>query len=169
MKLFENPKSGVWCALKSRPDTSGCVAYSSVCDDEPQCANNLDEIDCPVLTEWADWSACSVTCDSGRTRRERYCEIGNSTFDCNGQTYQEEPCFLGDCSSNVTWSEWSECSGKISRHHSTGFRFTDFIYKFSDLWFRIPRAPKRMRRKYLLMPKWLQGKKSIQLSYCTFI
>lgn len=109
----EDDCSGIWCPLTKSPTSSGCVRYSSVCDGEAQCANDLDESNCPVWSSWAEWSPCSVTCGSGRTRRERHCDKStNSTLDCNGQRYQDEPCFLKDCHSNVTWSQWSSCSGK---------------------------------------------------------
>ena len=112
----ESECSGVWCPLSNRPSTSGCLKYSSICDGESQCANDLDETNCPTWSDWAAWSECSVTCGSGRTRRQRYCNAQeglNSTLACNGQLYQEEPCFLGECYSNVTWSQWSKCSGRV--------------------------------------------------------
>ena len=106
--------SGMWCPLKSF-NKDGCVAITSVCDGSAQCSNDLDEAACPTWTEWENWSECSVTCGSGQISRSRDCQYQNLTndiaaFDCIGNSYQAEPCFLEECAFNSTWSSWTECS-----------------------------------------------------------
>lgn len=67
---------------------------------------------CPVDGEWnawTGWSACSVTCGSGRETRTRHCnnpapEYGGKM--CPGNTTESKSCYPAYCSVDGGWSVW---------------------------------------------------------------
>lgn len=90
------------------------------------------------VTEWSEWTSCSVSCDEGLRKRRRnffrrYFDdmqnknitelINKNDWICRNkdgttiETKQVEKCMLRDCSLYTEWSEWSSCSRVCS-----GFR-----------------------------------------------
>ncbi|XP_064108632.1 spondin-1-like isoform X2 [Macrobrachium nipponense] len=76
--------------LKPTTEKDTCVADTPVCDDDPG-----DEIspDCAV-TQWTDWSPCSVTCGEGAITRTRHFLVPAASRDnCYVKRMDKRPCF----------------------------------------------------------------------------
>ena len=60
----------------------------------------LDTYPCPCeLSEWSEWSSCSVTCEEGTKSRSRYVmkNATNGGPECEGPHDQGETCNMGCC------------------------------------------------------------------------
>lgn len=68
------------------------------------------------LTEWTEWSACSVSCEEGIITRSRTCTnppAQNGGLDCLDHLSEDETCNEGACPVDGNWSDWhlwSTCS-----------------------------------------------------------
>ncbi|XP_061163025.1 A disintegrin and metalloproteinase with thrombospondin motifs adt-1-like [Saccostrea echinata] len=80
---------------------------------------NCTIADCPVDTEWSDWTAwgdCSVSCGSGYQQRSRNCtnpRPQNSGLNCLGTIAETQTCNPSPCPINggfSSWNNWSSCS-----------------------------------------------------------
>ncbi|KAI6650257.1 Thrombospondin-2-like [Oopsacas minuta] len=68
-----------------------------------------------TLTDWSDWSECSVTCGEGVQDRRRTCtnllygpippEAPGVRYKCDGLKYQRDSCFT-PCPIHGGWSDW---------------------------------------------------------------
>ncbi|XP_052812234.1 hemicentin-1-like [Mya arenaria] len=76
------------------------------------CVNQL----CPVhggWARWSGWSSCSVTCDTGLSKRTRSCtnpipdRFGDNCF---GDSQDYRVCMDTSCSSWTSWNAWGDCS-----------------------------------------------------------
>merc|ERR1712136_438814 len=68
------------CAGGTRIGFRVCVngeAGDEGCPGEDSLVENCNTQECPEWTSWYPWSACSVSCGSGKTMRSRQCEHGN--------------------------------------------------------------------------------------------
>lgn len=54
-----------------------------------------------VVTNWSDWSACSVTCGPGTRSRSRTCEQGTDGVACPTTLTETEDCIDFLCSSTT--------------------------------------------------------------------
>ncbi|KAL4226916.1 hypothetical protein ACF0H5_014894 [Mactra antiquata] len=73
------------------------------------CSTNLCPVD-GVLSEWSQWSVCSVTCAGGTRSRNRTCDfdaVAPHGDDCVGDLTATEACNTERCPVNGHWSEWS--------------------------------------------------------------
>jgi len=83
-------------------------------------------VNCEV-SDWTDWSECSVTCDGGTQKQVRkviqYAEKGGRQ--CPDQLQKSRGCNPDSCDTCQTteWSKWSDCACKIGpRATKTRFR-----------------------------------------------
>lgn len=90
-----------------------------------QCNLAACMIDCS-LTDWQEWSACSVSCGPGITERSRSVAVAaaNGGKECSSedQLYEKKYCSLPSCPVDCEWTDWTEweacsvtCGGKSSR------------------------------------------------------
>ncbi|XP_013395220.1 A disintegrin and metalloproteinase with thrombospondin motifs adt-1-like, partial [Lingula anatina] len=72
---------------------------------------------CPVdgyLTQWLEWTECSVTCGGGSQERNRTCvepQYGGQS--CHGELHENRSCNIRNCPVDgflTQWSEWRECN-----------------------------------------------------------
>jgi hypothetical protein len=110
--------------MDSSKDVCLCGPLSMASDVDTNCVNQIEY----TLTEWSEWSACSVDCGQGVQQRQKNClkkQIGpngeiiseelidNNKWLCdnNGQDIVEfKDCELPQCEMYSEWSEWSLCS-----------------------------------------------------------
>ncbi|XP_063223488.1 spondin-1 [Bacillus rossius redtenbacheri] len=78
-------------------DGNGNEEYTEENEENPEGQTET----CPYMSEWSDWSPCSVTCGRGSRIRNRYSDealedmatgAGESDEDCDATTVQEEEC-----------------------------------------------------------------------------
>lgn len=82
----------------------GCLGDAA---QEQQC--NIQE--CPYLSNWGEWGACSQTCNEGVQERNRECRNGNvGDLGCEGETTETKVCYLKACVFWTPWTEFGACS-----------------------------------------------------------
>lgn len=106
-KVDYKSKSNSWCGTTSDVDADGMwgevKGFSDCLPEDGQ------------WNSWGEWSACSVTCDSGEKTGSRTC---NGPFDggqvCPGESTQTGTCNEGSCNGTTDgsclWSEWGDTS-----------------------------------------------------------
>lgn len=86
------------------------------CDGEGRELRSCNKNDCPVWTEWTDWSACTVSCGGGIKVKTRECTlpqvlgIERLKLLCPGESSETASCSEEACPKPTQWSEWSPCS-----------------------------------------------------------
>uniref|UniRef100_A0A672GF67 Spondin-1 n=1 Tax=Salarias fasciatus TaxID=181472 RepID=A0A672GF67_SALFA len=95
------PEDGSLCQLHTQ-ETDRCV----VCCSAPSSC---------VVTEWAEWDACSATCGMGVRRRERMVKMAPTDGSmCETPLAELEKCLMPECRSAPCmlspWSDWTRCS-----------------------------------------------------------
>lgn len=73
---------------------------------------------------WSDWSPCSSTCGWGIQNRHRSC-LADDSANCYGESVQEQPCQIDECSSMLgwnPWTAWSECDNNNEQHRKRSCR-----------------------------------------------
>ena len=72
-----------------------------------------------MWSPWGAWSACSATCGSGLTSRERTCEPAGST--CPGKASEQKECESrsGPCLEWSPWGSWTSCSATCGSGRQT--------------------------------------------------
>uniref|UniRef100_A0A671KR26 Spondin-1 n=1 Tax=Sinocyclocheilus anshuiensis TaxID=1608454 RepID=A0A671KR26_9TELE len=96
------PEDGSSCTLPTE-ETEKCVVNE---DCSPSSC---------VVTEWAEWEPCSVSCGVGMRKRERMMKMEASDGSpCRAQLVEAEKCMMPECNEVVCmlspWSDWGECS-----------------------------------------------------------
>uniref|UniRef100_A0A671RK73 Adhesion G protein-coupled receptor B2-like n=1 Tax=Sinocyclocheilus anshuiensis TaxID=1608454 RepID=A0A671RK73_9TELE len=69
---------------------------------------------CPVEGQWLDWAAwsqCSVTCDSGTQQRQRRCSVSvHGWAECKGPHAETRECTNPSCGGGGNWGAWNHWS-----------------------------------------------------------
>ncbi|XP_061628629.1 spondin-1b isoform X2 [Phyllopteryx taeniolatus] len=105
--IKQYPEDGSLCQLNTE-ETEKCVVNE-------ECSASS----C-VVTEWAEWDPCSVSCGMGMRRRERMVKmppIDGSM--CKTEVAEVDKCMMPDCFTIPCmlspWSDWSECGVTCGR------------------------------------------------------
>ena len=86
------------------------------CDGDTWEMRPCNENDCPVWTDWTNWSPCTRTCGGGKKVKTRKCVLPDSLglekirLFCPGDEEVIEDCNRKTCPTPGPWSEWGECS-----------------------------------------------------------
>uniref|UniRef100_A0A672KL19 Adhesion G protein-coupled receptor B2 n=1 Tax=Sinocyclocheilus grahami TaxID=75366 RepID=A0A672KL19_SINGR len=69
---------------------------------------------CPVEGQWLDWAAwsqCSVSCDSGTQQRQRRCSVSvHGWAECKGPHAETRECTNPSCGGGGNWGAWNHWS-----------------------------------------------------------
>ena len=85
------------------------------CEGKSLQSQECNSNDCPVWTEWSEWTACSVTCGGGKRQKSRECVLpdgarSDEPLFCPGNDLMEEKCNENKCPELGPWSEWTQCT-----------------------------------------------------------
>jgi hypothetical protein len=86
------------------------------CDGDTWEMRACNEKDCPVWTDWTEWSPCTRSCGGGKKVKTRKCVLPESLgperlrLFCPGDEEVIEDCNKSACPVPGEWSDWSECS-----------------------------------------------------------
>ncbi|XP_022252033.1 coadhesin-like, partial [Limulus polyphemus] len=79
-----------------------------------------------LMTSWSEWSACSVTCGEYGTQESIRTRIGQpGAYNVSKELKWTKPCFLGRCTEDGGWSEWSnwtECTALCGKGNQVRLR-----------------------------------------------
>ena len=67
---------------------------------------NTDE--CPVYTEWAEWTECTVPCGGGTKKQIRECLVEDKCEE--DETETADVCNESPCPEWTPWTEWGQCT-----------------------------------------------------------
>ena len=89
-----------------------CLGHScgGYCEGLNHESKSCNEECCPVngtWADWADWSACTVTCGRGTQVRHRNCIDSECGGSCDGTDLDTRSCNTDCCLVNGSWTEWS--------------------------------------------------------------
>ncbi|XP_078487952.1 uncharacterized protein LOC100179634 isoform X3 [Ciona intestinalis] len=93
------------------------------CEDESIMSETCNEMPCPAVSDWSDWSACSRSCGGGTRSQSRGCFLGQTrtrSNQCEGGLTVVENCNVQTCPYWEQWSPYSPCSVTCGR--GTSFR-----------------------------------------------
>ncbi|CAB1450949.1 unnamed protein product [Pleuronectes platessa] len=106
----------VTCGRGSRTRTRKCVkGGEAVACGRPDIQTKLCNIAvCPVegqWLEWAPWSKCSVTCNTGTQERQRRCSSSvHGWAECKGPHQESRDCVNPSCGGGGNWGSWNHWS-----------------------------------------------------------
>uniref|UniRef100_A0A667WRH8 Adhesion G protein-coupled receptor B2 n=1 Tax=Myripristis murdjan TaxID=586833 RepID=A0A667WRH8_9TELE len=113
--------------------TRSCVSspYGTLCSGalrETRMCNNTAS--CPVEGQWLDWapwSRCSVTCNTGTQQRQRRCSSSvHGWAECKGPHQESRECTNPACGGNWgSWNHWSLCSKTCDSGWQRRFRMCE--------------------------------------------
>ena len=96
------------------PKNSGSNDYG--CAGEPWEMRSCNDKDCPIWTDWSDWSPCTRSCGGGKRVKTRQCVLPETLgkeklrLFCPGDEEVIEDCNTERCPVPGQWTEWSQCS-----------------------------------------------------------
>ncbi|XP_047200119.1 adhesion G protein-coupled receptor B2 isoform X16 [Hippoglossus stenolepis] len=106
----------VTCGRGSRTRTRKCVkGGEAVACGRPDIQTKLCNIAvCPVegqWLEWAPWSKCSATCNTGTQERQRRCSSSaHGWAECKGPHQESRDCVNPSCGGGGNWGSWNHWS-----------------------------------------------------------
>uniref|UniRef100_A0A3Q1JPE6 ADAM metallopeptidase with thrombospondin type 1 motif, 16 n=1 Tax=Anabas testudineus TaxID=64144 RepID=A0A3Q1JPE6_ANATE len=109
------------CETKFMPAAEGSACGPDMWCRRGQCVKQGDEGPRPQhghWSEWSSWSACSRSCESGVTYRDRQCNNPRPAFGgkfCEGPSRSYKLCNTGDCPPNATDYRAQQCAEFNSR------------------------------------------------------
>ncbi|XP_052781602.1 SCO-spondin-like isoform X2 [Mya arenaria] len=92
------------------PDTPHGQDCGNYTHENQTCNNNKCPVD-GVLTEWSEWSACTVTCGGGTMYHNRTCYFPPDVphgLDCKRRLENTKTCNTNKCPVDGYWSAWSD-------------------------------------------------------------
>uniref|UniRef100_A0A3B5ANX1 ADAM metallopeptidase with thrombospondin type 1 motif 16 n=1 Tax=Stegastes partitus TaxID=144197 RepID=A0A3B5ANX1_9TELE len=104
------------CETKFMPAAEGSACGPDMWCRRGQCVKQGDEGPRPQhghWSEWSSWSACSRSCESGVTYRERQCNNPRPTYGgkfCEGSSRSYKLCNTVDCPSNTVDYRAKQCA-----------------------------------------------------------
>ncbi|KAM3615039.1 uncharacterized protein V6R79_022589 [Siganus canaliculatus] len=104
------------CETKFMPAAEGSACGPDMWCRRGQCVKKGDEGPRPQhgqWSEWSPWSACSRSCESGVTYRERHCNNPRPTYGgkfCEGSSRSYRLCNTEDCPSDTVDYRAQQCS-----------------------------------------------------------
>jgi hypothetical protein len=122
--------------MDSSKDVCLCGPLSMASDVDMNCANTIEY----ELTQWTEWSACSVDCGKGLQKRQKNCLkkklgpnneiikeeiLNNDNWLCDNNVkdlIEYKDCQLPECKFYTEWSEWSLCSHICGGSHQRSRR-----------------------------------------------
>ncbi|XP_028986164.1 A disintegrin and metalloproteinase with thrombospondin motifs 16 [Betta splendens] len=109
------------CETKFMPAAEGSACGPDMWCRRGQCVKQGDEGPRPQhgdWSEWSSWSACSRSCESGVTHRDRQCNSPRPAFGgkfCEGSSRSYKLCNTGDCPPGATDYRAQQCAEFNSR------------------------------------------------------
>ncbi|XP_071164274.1 uncharacterized protein [Mytilus edulis] len=107
------------CGAGSKARTRTCtnpapVGAGSQCSGSTTESSSCNLVTCPIngnWGQWAQWNACSTTCEAGTRSRSRSCNNPAAQYnglDCQGSSSDSESCTLiANCPIDGVWGSWS--------------------------------------------------------------
>ncbi|KAM9310034.1 A disintegrin and metalloproteinase with thrombospondin motifs 16 [Pholidichthys leucotaenia] len=117
------------CETKFMPAAEGSACGPDMWCRRGQCVKQGDEGPRPQhghWSEWSSWSACSRSCESGVTYRERQCNNPRPTYGgkfCEGSSRSYSLCNTEDCPANATDYRAQQCA-EFNRKQFRGWYYT---------------------------------------------
>ena len=85
--------------------------FFSVCEGDSRVTEECNTNDCPVWTEWTNWTECSLSCGGGTQQRIRGCVLPKSDeLTCDGDMREIRTCNSDPCPVWTEWTEWTPCT-----------------------------------------------------------
>uniref|UniRef100_A0A673GYM4 Spondin-1 n=1 Tax=Sinocyclocheilus rhinocerous TaxID=307959 RepID=A0A673GYM4_9TELE len=136
-------------------DGSSCTLPT---EETEKCVVNEDCCNC-VVTEWAEWEPCSVSCGVGMRRRERMMKMEASDGSpCQVQLVEAEKCMMSECNTDCMlseWSAWSECNKSCGKGHMIRSRMVKLEPQFGGM-----PCPETVQRKKCKIRKCTKGSRT---------
>ena len=82
-----------------------------MCQGDSRLTEECSTNDCPIWTEWTNWTECSLSCGGGTQQRIRDCVLPKlDELVCDGDRKEVRSCNTDACPVWTDWTEWTPCS-----------------------------------------------------------